>query len=325
MNNPLSPVFQSSKAGNRSGGGVSKPAVDTVVIPVGGKGTRLYPGTFVTPKNLLLLGTKPLISYAAEEAFIAGAKEIVIVSSPRDLEAYQTFFNPSDDDLSDVSGSGKEKQFDSLLQLREMGKAIKFSVQEDPKGLGHAVLQAKEHNVSGSFGVILPDDAILDDNCSPVALGSLVETYTGGMSLARIEVPEEDTHRYGIFEFGEDVNTSLDIQKISGVVEKPKENPPSNFAVMGRYILTPEIFDVLEQGKIGAGGEIQLTDAIEELIQNDVSAYAANYDGERFDCGTAMGLLDAQMVICPREMALLQSPEIPVQPPVSKNSHYIIA
>jgi UTP--glucose-1-phosphate uridylyltransferase len=172
---------------------------------------------------------------------------------------------------------------------------LNFIIQEEPKGLGHAVLMAKDY-IDGPFAVILPDDLILD-GVDPGALSDMVQAYKGGISIAAMVVPDADTKKYGIFSFPQTPDTTQPSLVASGIVEKPKTNAPSNMAAIGRYILPLSVMNDLVNGKPGAGGEIQLTDALDRVRATGEELHAVRFKGTRYDCGDPLGFIRAQNTV----------------------------
>jgi len=261
--------------------------VKTAVFPVAGMGTRLLPATKAVPKEMVTLIDRPLIQYAVEEALDAGIEKIVFVTS-KAKKSLEDHFDINLELEETLEASGKTELLKSMRRISMMCDVI-YVRQKIPKGLGHAVQCARDVVGNEPFAVILPDDIILSKK--PV-VKQLVEQFrnVGSTVLSLMEVPQEDTSKYGIVDIKEKINDRL--FSLNEMVEKPKENPPSNLAIIGRYILTPDIFDVLEKGKEGTGGEIQLTDAIKEIgTHRDIYGYM--FEGKRFDCGNLQGLLEA--------------------------------
>ena len=254
------------------------------VFPVAGLGVRFIPATKTMPKEMLPIVDKPILQYAVEEAFDAGIEEIIFVNSER-KKGLENHFKT---DLY-LEGFLQDKgKHDLLKQVKEIvpkyGK-VETVIQDKPLGLGHAIWCAKDIVGNEPFAVILADDVIQN---KVSALSQMVEQFNEFKSsiIAAMEVEKDQTNKYGILDFND---KGTDIFKIKGMVEKPSpDKAPSNFAVVGRYILTPEIFDFLEKKKIGAGGEIQLTDAIAELLDIQ-SVYGYKFKGTRFDCGDKAG------------------------------------
>ncbi|HYI22090.1 MAG TPA: UTP--glucose-1-phosphate uridylyltransferase GalU [Candidatus Limnocylindrales bacterium] len=267
--------------------------VRKAVFPAAGWGTRFLPATKAQPKEMLPLVDKPVIQYGIEEAVAAGIDQVIIVTSSQ-KRAIEDHFDHS----YELEHLLEEKgDIDMLRRVRQIGDMVQISYvrQKEQLGLGHAVLMAKELVGHEPFAVILSDDVTTADR--PV-IGQLIEAYkqTHSSVVAVMEVPREETDRYGVIDPDEDAQTNDDrLYKMRGVVEKPSpEDAPSNLAIIGRYVLTPKIFEKLEQTPRGAIGEIQLTDAIEALMaEQDVYAYA--FEGKRHDAGTTMGWLKASV------------------------------
>jgi UTP--glucose-1-phosphate uridylyltransferase len=251
----------------------------------------MAPFTHAIPKNLLPVGDRQLIDIAVESAVAAGAKKIVMVCSPRDMEAYRSHFNPPQEIATKVAGKAELKsRCDAVTQYAPM---IEFVAQEQARGLGHAVLMGKDH-VSGAFGVILPDNLMLGKDGAPSMYKELVDSYAGGVALACMEVAAKDTNKYGIFKLHEGQDENTKSRLAVSVVEKPAPDvAPSRLAVMGLYVCPAEIMDILEKTGEGVGGEIQLTDAIDTLARSDVPMHAVKTEGHWFDCGDINGYMDA--------------------------------
>jgi len=275
--------------------------VRKAVFPAAGWGTRFLPATKAQPKEMLPLVDKPVIQYAVEEAIEAGIEQVIIVTSSQ-KRAIEDHFDISVELEQLLEARG---EIDKLRQIRAISDLaqVYYVRQKEQLGLGHAVLMAKDLVGHEPFAVMLSDDVVIGER---PCIGQLVHAYeeTHSSVVAVMEVPHEDTNRYGVIG-GEPVEGGDPrLYKVSNLVEKPDPSAaPSNLAIIGRYILTPKIFEKLEQTPRGAGGEIQLTDAIESLMQEqDVYGYA--FDGVRYDAGTTMGWLKASV-----ELAL-QRPEI---------------
>lgn len=294
-----------------AGAAQNKVSVDTVIIPTAGWGTRMAPFTNAIPKNLLPVGDRQLIDIAVESAVLAGAKKIVMVCSPRDMAAYQSHFNPPREIAGKVENKPELKaRVDAVTQYTPM---IEFVAQEQARGLGHAVLMGKEH-VNGPFGVILPDNLMIDTEGAPTLFKELVDNYTDGVALGCMNVWPQNTDKYGIFELqaGQDKNAKSRLAV--SVVEKPAPDAaPSNLAVMGLYVCPAEIMDVLEKTGEGVGGEIQLTDAIDTLAKNGTNLYAVKTGGNWFDCGDMKGYLDAVRFMTYKPEAKLNRPGLDVR------------
>ena len=263
--------------------------ITKAVFPVGGLGTRFLPATKASPKEMLPIVDRPLIQYAVKEAIDAGCTEIIFVtgSSKRSIEDH---FDTSIELETQLENSGK---LDLLEEVRSIMPEHVTAVairQPRPLGLGHAVLCAKTVIGDEPFAVLLADDMI-DGGTQPV-LGQMCKVFEQVQSsiVAVEEVDPSETHKYGIVKIKETVDATAEVTQI---VEKPApDKAPSNLAVVGRYILTPEIFTLLENLPTGSGGEYQLTDGIAELM-NDQKVYSYAYTGKRYDCGSKLGYLTA--------------------------------
>lgn len=263
--------------------------ITKAVFPVAGFGTRSLPATKAIPKELLPIVDKPLIQYAAEEAVAAGATELIFITS-----SFKRAIEDHFDINFELETKLKEHNKQELLDIvhNTLPKNVSFVAirQTEQLGLGHAVLCAKEIVGNQPFMVSLPDDLIVSEN--KPCLAQMMDIYqnTNNSVLAVQEVPKSDTGKYGIV--GVDNDDPLNINRI---VEKPKpEAAPSNLAVIGRYILMPEIFALLEKTNAGAVGEIQLTDGIAKLL-NTQRVCACRFEGKRFDCGSKLGFLQANV------------------------------
>ncbi len=263
--------------------------VTKAVFPVAGQGTRFLPATKSIPKEIMTLVDRPLIQYAIDEARAAGIKEFIFVTS-RGKSALEDYFDHSPELENTLKRQGKTELLDILRDTNMDSGAIAYVRQNRPMGLGHAVWCARRLIGNEPFAVLLPDDVIAADK---PCLQQMIEAYeqTGGNMVAAMEVPPEKASSYGVLDIGEDLGS---IVKAKGMVEKPKrEDAPSNLAVIGRYILTPKVLTNLNRMKQGAGGEIQLTDAIAEEIKNSGNVYGFRFRGQRYDCGSKAGFLQA--------------------------------
>jgi UTP--glucose-1-phosphate uridylyltransferase len=262
--------------------------VTKAVFPVAGMGTRFLPATKSVPKEMLTLVDRPLIQYSIDEARAAGIKEFIFVTA-RGKSALEDYFDHS----SELEASLRRGNKDDLLQiLRETNMdsgAIAYLRQNRAMGLGHAVWCARRLIGNEPFAVLLPDDVIAAEK---PCLQQMVEAYeqTGGNMIAAMEVPVEQTSSYGVLDVAEDMGS---IVQVKGMVEKPKSDPPSNLAVIGRYILMPQVMANLNKMKVGAGGEIQLTDAIAEEAATPGQVFGFRFRGQRYDCGSKAGFLQA--------------------------------
>ncbi|MBA2314573.1 MAG: UTP--glucose-1-phosphate uridylyltransferase GalU [Chloroflexi bacterium] len=277
--------------------------VRKAVFPAAGWGTRFLPATKAQPKEMLPLVDKPIIQYGVEEAVAAGIEQIIIVTSSHKGAIEDHFdLNYELEHLLEEKG-----EIEKLRQVRHISDLAQLAYvrQKEQLGLGHAVLMAKDLIGHEPFAVILPDDVVVADR---PCIGQLIHAYhqTHGSVVAVMEVPAEETRRYGVIA-GAPVDETINhdrLRRVTGLVEKPSpEDAPSNLAIIGRYVLTPKIFDKLEQTPRGAGGEIQLTDAIQALMQEQ-AVYGYVFEGTRYDAGTTMGWLKASV-----ELAL-QRPDL---------------
>jgi UTP--glucose-1-phosphate uridylyltransferase len=267
--------------------------VRKAVFPAAGWGTRFLPATKAQPKEMLPLVDKPVIQYAVEEAVAAGIEQVIIVTSSQ-KRAIEDHFDHSFELEHLLESRG---DIEMLRRVRKIGDMAQISYvrQKEQLGLGHAVLMAKELVGHEPFAVILSDDVVTGDRS---CVAQLVDAYhqTAGSVVAVMQVPPTDTSRYGVVD-PDPGWTSPDarLRRIRGVVEKPDPaSAPSDLAIIGRYVLTPKIFEKLEQTQAGAGGEIQLTDAIHALMKEQ-SVYAYAFEGTRHDAGTTMGWLKASV------------------------------
>ena len=259
------------------------------VFPVGGLGTRFLPATKAMPKEMLPVVNKPLIQYGVEEALEAGLREIAMVTG-RGKRALEDHFDISYELEHQIQGTDKEKY---LVGIRRLIDECSFSYtrQVEMKGLGHAILSGRPLIGDEPFAVVLADDLCFNLGGDGV-LQQMVKLYNQfRCSIVAIqEVPPEETSKYGVIA-GELIRD--DIYRVNSMVEKPKpEDAPSNLAIIGRYILTPDIFDLIENTEPGKGGEIQITDALMKQAQ-DGCVIAYKFKGKRFDCGGAEGYIDA--------------------------------
>lgn len=259
------------------------------VFPVAGLGTRFLPVTKSVPKELLPVVDKPLIQYAVEEALAAGFDTLIFVISPS-KEAIADYFDKADEIEARLEHQGKRDLLEKLRGIIPESVSISVVIQEEALGLGHAVLLTAEEVGDEPLAVVLPDDMILDKGRG--ALRQLVDLYndTGASILGVETVPREDTRKYGVV--GVDTNAQGHM-RVREIVEKPEpEDAPSNLGVVGRYLLTPDVFHHLRQTGAGVGGEIQLTDAIAAMLENS-NVLACAFEGVRYDCGSRRGFLKA--------------------------------
>ena len=266
-----------------------KHKVSKAIFPVAGMGTRFLPATKSVPKEIMTLVDRPLVQYAIDEARAAGIKEFIFVTS-RGKGALEDYFDHAPQLEQELKKKGKTELLETLKSTNMDSGAIAYIRQHKALGLGHAVWCARRLIGNEPFAVMLPDDVIAAEK---PCLQQMVEAYeeTGGNMVAAMEVPRDKTPAYGIPDVDEDMGSLVSVK---GMVEKPKvEDAPSNLAVIGRYILSPTILKNLNKMKSGAGGEIQLTDAIAQEIGGEEGVHGLRFRGQRFDCGSKAGFLQA--------------------------------
>ena len=266
-----------------------KQIVKKAIIPAAGLGTRFLPATKSMPKEMLPIVDVPSIQYIVEEAVKSGIKEILIITNPY-KKCIEDHFDKTFELEERLSRSGKLKELEMIHEISEMVDLF-FVRQKEPKGLGHAVLCAKAFVGNEPFAVMLGDDVVANKEGKP-AIKQLMEQYevTGSSILGVQAVPMEETGKYGIVKTGSMIAEGL--YELEDMIEKPKINPPGNLAVLGRYILTPGIFEHLKDQKPGALGEIQLTDAIVKLMKEE-KVHGYQFQGTRYDIGDKVGYLKA--------------------------------
>lgn len=263
--------------------------VTKAIFPVAGLGTRFLPATKSVPKEIMTLVDRPLIQYAIDEARAAGIKEFIFVTS-RGKGALEDYFDHAPTLEQELRKKGKHQLLEILKDTNMDSGAIAYIRQHKALGLGHAVWCARRLIGNEPFAVILPDDVIAAEK---PCLQQMVEAYaeTGGNMVAAMEVPPEQASSYGVLDVQSD---NGQIVEVKGMVEKPPVGEaPSNLAVIGRYILSPEVLKSLNKMKTGAGGEIQLTDAIAQGIGGKEGVFGYRFRGQRFDCGSKSGFLQA--------------------------------
>ncbi|WP_299728219.1 UTP--glucose-1-phosphate uridylyltransferase GalU [uncultured Tateyamaria sp.] len=263
--------------------------VTKAIFPVAGLGTRFLPATKSVPKEIMTLVDRPLIQYAIDEARAAGIKEFIFVTS-RGKGALEDYFDHAPTLEQELRKKGKDQLLEILKDTNMDSGAIAYIRQHKALGLGHAVWCARRLIGNEPFAVILPDDVIAAEK---PCLQQMVEAYaeTGGNMVAAMEVPPEQASSYGVLDVKAD---SGQIVQVKGMIEKPPAGEaPSNLAVIGRYILSPEVLKSLNKMKSGAGGEIQLTDAIAQAIGGKEGVFGYRFRGQRFDCGSKSGFLQA--------------------------------
>ncbi|MBX4265952.1 UTP--glucose-1-phosphate uridylyltransferase GalU [Clostridium estertheticum] len=261
--------------------------VKKAIIPAAGLGTRFLPATKAQPKEMLPIVDKPTIQYIIEEAVAAGIEEILIITG-RNKRAIEDHFDKSVELEYQLQKNGKDEVLKMVQNISNLAN-IYYIRQKEPKGLGHAISCAKTFVGNEPFAVMLGDDVV--DSEVP-CLKQLIECYSKyETSIIGVqEVPESEVSKYGIVD---GISVEDRVYKVKDVIEKPKASEaPSNIAILGRYIITPRIFDILENTKPGKGGEIQLTDALKTLISEE-DMYAYNFEGRRYDVGDKEGFLEA--------------------------------
>ncbi|WGH80312.1 UTP--glucose-1-phosphate uridylyltransferase GalU [Jannaschia ovalis] len=263
--------------------------VTKAIFPVAGLGTRFLPATKSVPKEIMTLVDRPLIQYAIDEARAAGIEEFIFVTS-RGKSALEDYFDDSPMLEAELREKGKHDLLDELARTDMESGKIAYVRQRKALGLGHAVWCARRMIHDEPFAVILPDDVIAAET---PCLKQMVDAYaeTGGNMVAAMEVSPDRTSAYGILDVEEGEGPAL---RVRGMVEKPPAGTaPSNLAVIGRYILAPQVMKHLEEIESGAGGEIQLTDAIAREIGSNPGVYGFRFQGQRYDCGSKAGFLQA--------------------------------
>lgn len=259
------------------------------VFPVAGLGTRFLPATKTVPKEMLPIIDRPLIQYAVDEAIEAGCDTLIFITN-RYKHAVADYFDKAYELEQKLERAGKKEQLELVRHVLPNGVRAVFVTQAEALGLGHAVLCAKAIVGDEPFAVLLPDDLIWNRGNGALKQMADANEATGASIIAVEDVPHDKTGSYGIV-----ATEAFDGRQgqINAIVEKPKpEDAPSDLAVVGRYVLSPKIFELLEATGTGAGGEIQLTDAIAELLKSErVDAF--RFEGRRFDCGTHLGLVEA--------------------------------
>ncbi|MAZ78254.1 MAG: UTP--glucose-1-phosphate uridylyltransferase [Legionellaceae bacterium] len=263
--------------------------VRKAVFPVAGMGTRFLPATKANPKEMLPVVDKPLIQYAVEEAIAAGITDLIFVTS-YSKRAIEDHFDSNFELEMRLEQKGKAALLEQVRNIIPKGVSCVYIRQAEPLGLGHAVCCAKDLVGDEPFAVLLADDLI---DANEPCLKQMVDVYqsTQGSVVAVQQIDPQESEKYGVIDTaGREFKNAC--VKIEGIVEKPSpDQAPSHYGVVGRYILSPKIFALLERGKAGAGGEIQLTDAIAGLLPEGV--YARQFDGVRYDCGSKLGYLKA--------------------------------
>jgi UTP--glucose-1-phosphate uridylyltransferase len=276
--------------------------IKTAIFPVGGFGTRFLPATKSMPKEMMPVANKPIIQYAFEEAKAAGIERFIFITG-RNKNIINNHFDTSYELEDNLDQKRKDQQLKSVSQwLPSEPGAISFIRQGSPLGLGHSIWCARNFVKDEPFVVILADEMIFEENPGDF-LKKMINSYQKKQEKCNIisvaSVPESDTNKYGIISYKKD--------KIIDMVEKPEiDKAPSNLAINGRYILQPEIFNYLGKKKIGAGNEIQLTDAMKEMSKK-LPFYHQKYQGERFDCGNVAGYIEANLSFAMKDPELKEN------------------
>ena len=264
--------------------------VRKAVFPVGGLGTRFLPATKAMPKEMLPVVDKPLIQYAVEEALAAGIEQIILVTG-RGKSSIEDHFDFSYELQDTLLKRGKLDALTVATEMVNRSGSVAYVRQQDPAGLGHAVWSARHLVGDEPFAILLADDLVMSKQ---PCIGQLIDVYneTGGNALAVMDVPREHTERYGVLDVGADDGR---LAEVKGLVEKPAPSvAPSTLSVIGRYVLLPEVFDILASQEKGAGGEIQLTDAMARMV-GSAPFHGLRFEGTRFDCGDKIGFLEATL------------------------------
>lgn len=270
--------------------------IKKAVLPVAGLGTRFLPASKATPKEMLPIIDKPLVQYAVEEAIEIGVEEIIFITSPskHSIKKHFDFDEAIDNKLR---SSGKEKLAEIANPNIFNGIDFRYINQDEQKGLGHAILLAQEYIQDEPFAILLPDDLFFSEISCLTQLSSIYE-YTGSSVIAVNKIDTNNIHKYGVIDPGEIENNFM---VINDIVEKPSaEKAPSDIAVCGRYILNSTIFEFLEKTDADSSNEIQLTDAIKSMLSKE-KVLATLYEGEKFDCGSKKGFVEATIAISLRD------------------------
>ena len=272
--------------------------IKKVVLPVAGLGTRFLPASKVIAKEMFPVLDKPLIDYAVDEAISAGGTDFIFVISP-DKKSIIKYFEDDPNLVHELIKKGKQELVDIVKP--KISGSITTIVQQKQLGLGHAISLAKPFIKDEPFQVLLPDDLIMSDNPVQCQLADVYKKHKCGV-VALQQIPQDEIHKYGVVS-GKKNNNEI---KIDGFVEKPqKQQAPSDLAIVGRYILTPEIFDELDKNIVGSGGEIQITDAMAGILKKQ-DFYGLKFTGERFDCGSKIGFLEAQIAFANKDKDINQ-------------------
>ena len=269
------------------------------IIPAAGLGTRFLPATKAQPKEMLPIVDKPILQYIIEECVASGIEEILIITG-RNKKSIEDHFDRSVELEMELEKSGKEEMLKMVREISDMVN-IHFIRQKEPRGLGHAILCAKTFVGNEPFAVLLGDDVVYNDNkpCLKQLIDCYEEYKTSVLGVQTVE--PQDVNKYGIVG---GLHIEDRVYKVKNLIEKPAvEEAPSNVAILGRYIITPKIFEILENTKPGKGNEIQLTDALLELIKHE-AMYAYDFEGRRYDVGDKLGFLQATVEYALRKKEL---------------------
>ncbi len=283
------------------------------VFPVAGLGTRFLPATKAIPKEMLTVVDRPILQHVVEEAYEAGIEHCIFVTG-RNKAVIEDYFDMAYELEDILRKRGKTKEWQALMADLPKPGAMSFTRQQAPLGLGHAVWCARDIVGDEPFAVVLPDMLTMASGAEKRrCLAQCIAAYEerGGNVIAVEEVPPEETHKYGVVSVGKNFGS---VFEITGMVEKPPQGTaPSNLIISGRYVLSPDIFRILERGEKGSGGEIQLTDGMKALAQTQ-AFHGVVFDGETYDCGSRLGFLGANVAfaladadVAPEFRALLKS------------------
>ena len=276
-----------------------KEKIRKAIIPAAGLGTRFLPATKAQPKEMLPIVDKPTLQYIIEECVASGIEEILIITG-RNKKSIEDHFDRSVELEMELEKSGKEEMLKMVREISDMVN-IHFIRQKEPRGLGHAILCAKTFVGNEPFAVLLGDDVVYNDNkpCLKQLIDCYEEYKTSVLGVQTVE--PQDVNKYGIVG---GLHIEDRVYKVKNLIEKPAvEEAPSNVAILGRYIITPKIFEILENTKPGKGNEIQLTDALLELIKHE-AMYAYDFEGRRYDVGDKLGFLQATVEYALRKKEL---------------------
>ncbi len=266
--------------------------VRKAIMPVAGLGTRFLPATKAMPKEMLPVVDKPIIQYAVEEAFAAGIEELILVTG-RGKYLLEDHFDHAFELEATLIERGRDSALELVHSIIPTAGRISYTRQQKPLGLGHAIWCARNLVGNEPFAILLPDDLV---QSKTPCLAQMMAAYAemGGNLVAVMDVPRAHTNRYGILDTG---IVKGDLAEVRGLVEKPEpDKAPSTLSIIGRYILQPEIFAILDRGEKGAGGEIQLTDAMAHLIGKQ-AFHGYRFEGTRYDCGDKLGFLKATVAL----------------------------